>query len=234
MTDFSALRAEALEANLRIWRAGLVMSTFGNVSVIDPEANAIAIKPSGVGYDALGAANMVVCDGDGRVLYGNLRPSSDLASHLILYRSFPAVRSVVHTHSKFATVFAQAKRPIPALGTTHADYFRTTVPVTRDLSEREIAEDYVAATGRAIVEAHAGRDPLDTPAALAPSHGPFAWGVDGADAAHNAEMLEFAAELAFHTLTLDPTRFAMDRALSERHFTRKHGAQASYGQCRSE
>ncbi len=230
MTDFSTLRAEALEANLRIWRAGLVVSTFGNVSVIDRQAGVIAIKPSGVGYDALAAIHMVICDGDGRVLYGHLRPSSDLASHLVLYRSFPAVGSVVHTHSKFATIFAQAKRSIPPLGTTHADYFRAAVPITRDLSEREIAEDYVAATGHAIVEAHAGLDPLDTPAALAASHGPFAWGVDGADAAHNAEMLEFAAELAFHTLILDPTCLAMGRALSERHYTRKHGAQASYGQ----
>lgn len=230
MTDFSALREEAVEANLQIWRAGLVVSTFGNVSVIDRDADAIAIKPSGVGYDVLKPVNMVVCDIAGRVRYGHLRPSSDLASHLVLYRSFASVQSVVHTHSRFATVFAQAKRAIPPLGSTHADYFRAAVPVTRNLSVREIREDYVAATGRAIVEAHAGLDPLDTPAALTASHGPFAWGVDGADAAHNAEMLEFAAELAFHTLTLDPTCPAMDQALSERHFTRKHGAQASYGQ----
>lgn len=230
MTASAELCREALDANLRIWKAGLVVSTFGNVSVIDRRSGVVAIKPSGVAYDALSADDMVVCDLDGHVQHGRYRPSSDLATHLVLYRSFPSIGGVVHTHSRFATVFAQARREIPPLGTTHADYFRTAVPVARDLTEEEISTDYVAATGRALVEAHAGRDPLDTPAALAIGHGPFAWGADGNDAAHNAEMLEFTADLAFHTFAISQGEVTLSASLLERHFSRKHGPSASYGQ----
>jgi L-ribulose-5-phosphate 4-epimerase len=190
----------------------------------------VVIKPSGVDYDRLTPSEMVVTDLDGRVVEGNLRPSVDLATHLVLYRAFPAIGGVVHTHSEFATIFAQARRDVPALGTTHADYFHGPIPVTRELSAEEIAGDYVGNTGHVIAETFAERDPMAVPAALVASHGPFAWGRTPADAVHNAVVLEAVAKMAFHTLTLAPGLPAMPAALLDQHFLRKHGSQASYGQ----
>jgi L-ribulose-5-phosphate 4-epimerase len=227
---FEALREAVLEANLEIVRRGLVLYTFGNVSGIDRASGHVVIKPSGVDYDRLTPGEMVVTDLDGRVVAGNLRPSVDLTTHLVLYRAFPAIGGVVHTHSEFATVFAQAKRDVPALGTTHADYFHGPIPVTRDLTADEIAGDYVGNTGRVIAETFAERDPMAVPAALVASHGPFAWGRTPADAVHNAVVLEAVAKMAFHTLMLAPGLAAMPPALLDQHFLRKHGSQASYGQ----
>jgi L-ribulose-5-phosphate 4-epimerase len=224
------LREEVYEANLEIVRRGLVLYTFGNVSGIDRSQGLVVIKPSGVDYDRLTAGEMVVTDLDGRVRAGNLRPSVDLATHLALYQAFADIGGVVHTHSEFATIFAQAKRPVPALGTTHADYFHGPIPVTRDLTSAEIDGDYVASTGRVIAETFEGRDPMAVPAALVASHGPFAWGRSPADAVHNAVVLEAVAKMALHTLTLSPDAGPMQPALLDQHFLRKHGSAATYGQ----
>jgi L-ribulose-5-phosphate 4-epimerase len=224
------LREEVLEANLEIVRRGLVLYTFGNVSGIDRESGRVVIKPSGVDYEKLTPGEMVVTDLDGNVVEGNLRPSVDLATHLALYRAFPAIGGVVHTHSEFATIFAQARREIPALGTTHADYFHGPIPVTRELTEEEIAGEYVANTGRVIAESFGGRDPMAVPAALVASHGPFAWGRTPDAAVYNAVVLEAVAKMAFHTLVLAPGIGAMQPALLDQHFLRKHGSAATYGQ----
>jgi L-ribulose-5-phosphate 4-epimerase len=224
------LREAVLEANLEIVRRGLVLYTFGNVSGIDRASGHVVIKPSGVDYERLTPGEMVVTDLDGRTVAGNLRPSVDLMTHLALYRAFPAIGGVVHTHSEFATIFAQAKREVPALGTTHADYFHGPIPVTRDLTTEEIAGDYVGNTGRVIAETFAGRDPMAVPAALVASHGPFAWGPTPAAAVHNAVVLEAVAKLAVHTLMLAPGLPPMPPALLDQHFLRKHGSQATYGQ----
>jgi L-ribulose-5-phosphate 4-epimerase len=224
------LREAVLEANLEIVRRGLVLYTFGNVSGIDRAAGHVVIKPSGVDYERLTPGEMVVTDLDGRIVAGKLRPSVDLATHLALYRAFPGIGGVVHTHSEFATVFAQAKREVPALGTTHADYFHGPIPVTRALTAEEIAGDYVGNTGRVIAETLGGRDPLAAPAALVASHGPFAWGRTADGAVYNAVVLEAVAKMAFHTLMLAPGLPAMQKTLLDQHFLRKHGSQASYGQ----
>lgn len=224
------LRTAVLDANLATVRLGLVVSTFGNASGRDPETGLLLIKPSGVAYDRLTAADMVLADAQGRALDNRLRPSSDLATHAVLYRAFPGIGGVVHTHSTYATVFAQARRPIPPLGTTHADYFRGEIPVTRALTAEEVAGDYVAATGRVIVETLAGRDPLAVPGVLVASHGPFAWGRTPAEAVNNAHMLELAAQLAWATLLLSPGMAAIPDHLLACHHDRKHGAGATYGQ----
>ena len=227
------LRARVLAANLAIVEAGLVTLTFGNASAVDRAAGVMAIKPSGVPYNRLDAAAMVLVDLEsGAVLDGDLRPSSDAPTHLVLYRSFAAVGGVVHTHSPFATAWAQAGRALPCFGTTHADHFGGPVPVTRALTADEIGGAYEERTGDVIVEAilARGADPLDLPGALVASHGPFTWGAEVEDAVENAIALEAIAALAQRTLALRPDAVEIDAALRDRHFSRKHGATRYYGQ----
>ncbi|MBK8157918.1 MAG: L-ribulose-5-phosphate 4-epimerase [Rhodospirillaceae bacterium] len=228
-----ALREQVLEANLDLVRGGLVLFTFGNVSGIDRAKGLVVIKPSGVPYDRMKADDMVVTDLAGTKVFGDLRPSSDLATHLVLYNAFPAIGGVVHSHSEFATIWAQAGRPIPALGTTHADYFHGPVPVTRDLTDAEINGDYVHNTGIVIVEALGNQDPMSLPAALVAGHGPFCWGIDPGAAVHNAIVLESVARMALHTMSLRPDAVGLSQALLDRHYFRKHGAAATYGQSSS-
>ena len=232
MSDFTALQQQVLHANLELPRMGLVAFTWGNVSARDAATGAIAIKPSGLPYEQMTAADMVVVDADGRVLQGRRKPSSDLATHLELYRAFPALGGVVHTHSNWATVWAQACREIPALGTTHADYFRGAIPCTPALSVAQIQGAYEKETGLAIV-AHFranGIDPAQMPAVLVANHGPFVWGPDADTAVHNAAVLELTAQMAFQTLQLQPGLPAMPTPLLDKHFLRKHGPSAYYGQ----
>lgn len=224
------LRQAVLDANIATVRHGLVVSTFGNASGIDRASGRIVIKPSGVPYDQLSADNMALADLDGAVLDNRFKPSSDLATHAVLYRAFRDIGAVIHTHSTFATIFAQSCRALPPLGTTHADYFRGPVPVTRQLTEDEIARDYVTATGEVIVETFCDIDPLEVPAVLVAGHGPFVWGRDPEDAVTNALMLEEAARMAWHTLVLVPDIPPISRQLLDRHFLRKHGVNATYGQ----
>ncbi|MGA7833187.1 MAG: L-ribulose-5-phosphate 4-epimerase [Terracidiphilus sp.] len=224
------LRAEVLEANLELVRRGLVLYTFGNASGIDREAGLVAIKPSGVPYEKMTAEDMVVCDLNGKIIEGRLRPSSDLNTHLELYREFSAIGGVVHTHSKAATAWAQAGQEIPAFGTTHADYFYGPVPATDELRDAEIQGAYELNTGRAIVRRFHGLDPMATPAVLVAGHAPFSWGKTAAEAAHNAVILEYVAEMAFHTAVLRPDYAGVSQALLDRHYFRKHGPDATYGQ----
>ena len=229
------LRERALEANRAIVRAGLVVLTFGNASAVDRAAGVMAIKPSGVAYDDLDAESIVVVDLEsGDVVDGARRPSSDTPTHLVLYRRFEAVGGVVHTHSPFATAWAQARRELPCLGTTHADHFRGPVPLTRPLTDAELGDAYEQRTGEVIVETieRLGADPLDMPAVLVESHGPFVWGEDAAHAVENAIALESVAELALNTLLLAPDAAPLADGLLLRHFLRKHGAAAYYGQGR--
>lgn len=224
------LRAEVLEANLEIVRRGLVLYTFGNVSGIDRKEGLVAIKPSGVPYESMRAEDIVLTDLDGKIVDGALKPSSDLKTHLLLYKRFPAIGGVVHTHSTFATAWAQAGRAIPAFGTTHADYFYGPVPVTRNLTDKEIDGDYVLNTGHAICECFKNIDPMAVPAVLVAGHAPFAWGKTPADAAHNAVTLEFVAHMASLTVSINPETQGVSQALLDRHYYRKHGANATYGQ----
>jgi L-ribulose-5-phosphate 4-epimerase len=224
------LQAEVLEANLEIVRRGLVLYTFGNASGIDRETGLVAIKPSGVPYEQMTPADMVICNLSGKIIEGRLKPSSDLDTHLELYRAFPAIGGVVHTHSEFATAWAQAGRDIPAFGTTHADYFFGPVPATQELSDEEIQGDYVLNTGNAIVRRFSGLDPMAVPAALVAGHAPFCWGKTPMDAAHNAVILEYVARMAFSTTLLSPEGKGVSQALLNRHYFRKHGASATYGQ----
>lgn len=223
------MRKRVLEANLELVRRGLVLYTFGNASALSRGDGLIVIKPSGVAYDAMTADNMVIVDLDGSVVEGTLRPSVDLVTHLALYRAFPDIGGVVHTHSEYATVWAQAGRAIPALGTTHADYFHGDIPITRELTDEEIAGDYVGATGAVIAEA-VTRAPLATPAALVAGHGPFCWGATVEAAMVNAVVLETVARMALNTVMLVPETRGVSKALLDRHFLRKHGSSASYGQ----
>jgi L-ribulose-5-phosphate 4-epimerase len=227
-----SLREAVLEANLELVRRGLVLYTFGNVSGVDRAEGLVVIKPSGVDYDALRAEDMVVTDLDGKVVEGTLRPSSDLDTHTLLYREFAEVGAVVHTHSEFATSFAQAGMAIPALGTTHADYFHGPVPVTAPLSDAAIQGRYVHETGTAIVTKFRAEkiDPMAVPACLVAGHAPFAWGRTPDEAAHNAVVLEAVARMAYRTLTLRSEAKAVSQALLDRHYLRKHGKNATYGQ----
>jgi len=227
-----SLREAVLEANLELVRRGLVLYTFGNVSGVDRAEGLVVIKPSGVDYDALRAEDMVVTDLDGKVVEGKLRPSSDLDTHTLLYREFAEVGAVVHTHSEFATSFAQAGLAIPALGTTHADYFHGPVPVTAPLSDAAIQGRYVHETGTAIVTKFRAEkiDPMAVPACLVAGHAPFAWGRTPDQAAHNAVVLEAVARMAYRTLTLRGEAKAVSQALLDRHYLRKHGKNATYGQ----
>lgn len=224
------LKADVLECNLELVRRGLVLYTFGNASGIDRRLGLVVIKPSGVAYDALKPSDMVVTDLEGNLADGSLRPSSDLSTHLLLYKEFPAIGAVVHTHSEYATAWAQAGREIPAYGTTHADYFYGPVPVTEELSAEEIGGDYVLNTGKAIAKRFRGLDPMATPAVLVAGHAPFCWGRDPHEAAHNAVVLEAVARMAYLTSTLRPQCAGVSQALLDRHYFRKHGANATYGQ----
>jgi L-ribulose-5-phosphate 4-epimerase len=226
----AALREEVLEANLEIVRRGLVLYTFGNASGYDSREGLVAIKPSGVPFEKLRPEDMVVTDLAGKIVEGTLRPSSDLDTHLEIYRNFSGVRGVVHTHSTYATAFAQARREIPCLGTTHADYFHGPVPVTEPLEEAEIVKEYELNTGRAIVRRFRSLDPLAQPGVLVASHGPFAWGKSPAQAAMHAVLLEEIARMAWFTLALRADTPAIEKALHDEHFLRKHGPQARYGQ----
>jgi L-ribulose-5-phosphate 4-epimerase len=225
------LRERVLEANLDLGRAGLIVLTFGNASAIDRAAGVVAIKPSGVRYDELSADDIPLVDlATGAVVEGTKRPSSDTPTHLALYRAWPDVGGIVHTHSPYATAWAQARRELPCFGTTHADHFDGAVPVARMLAAAEIAGDYELATGDAIVETFAGLAPLARPAVLVPSHGPFAWGATVEQAVENAIALEVVAASAYRSLALAGGLEPIQAELQERHFSRKHGATAYYGQ----
>jgi L-ribulose-5-phosphate 4-epimerase len=234
-----SLREEVLEANLELVRRGLVLYTFGNASGVDRAQGLVVIKPSGVDYDELKPEHMVVTDLDGKIVEGTLKPSSDLDTHTLLYREFKEIGAVVHTHSEFATSFAQAGLSIPAFGTTHADYFHGPVPVTRPLTDAAIQGRYVHETGLAIVarfhgeDGHPAVDPLAVPACLVNGHAPFVWGKDAHDAAHNAVVLEAVAKMAYRTLTLRASAEEVSQALLDRHYQRKHGKNATYGQSAS-
>lgn len=230
MSNFESLREECHAANVALPASGLVDLTFGNVSVCDRALGVFAIKPSGVAYDRLVPADMVIVDFDGRIVDGSLRPSSDTPTHRRLFLGFQEIRSVVHTHSRHAVAFAQAAAEIPVFGTTHADYFRGPVPVTRALAAGEVEADYEWETGNVIVERFADMDPLDTPAVLVRNHGPFAWGPSGEKAVETALALEIVADMALKTITINPGAHRLGRHLVEKHFLRKHGDAAYYGQ----
>ena len=227
------LRERVFESNRRIVEAGLVVLTFGNASAADRAAGVMAIKPSGVPYDELGPDSMVIVDLEsGETREGSARPSSDTPTHLVLYRAFEEIGGIVHTHSPFATAWAQARREIPCFGTTHADHFRGPVPVTRELTGEEIGGDYERCTGDVIVETVTGLGlgALERPAVLVASHGPFAWGPDAETAVENAIALEVVAESSFRTEVLRPGAESIQPELLDRHFLRKHGPAAYYGQ----
>jgi L-ribulose-5-phosphate 4-epimerase len=230
----SELRQEVFEANLELVRSGLVLYTFGNASGIDRDKGLVAIKPSGVSYQKMKPEDLVVVDLHGKIVEGLLKPSSDLTTHLLLYREFPTIGGVVHTHSEFATAWAQARKSIPPYGTTHADYFYGEIPVTDDLIQEEIDGDYVLNTGKAIVRRFRDIDPLAVPAVLVAGHGPFAWGTSASSAAGNAALLEAVARMAFYTATLNAECHPISQPLQDRHYHRKHGAKATYGQQKQE
>ncbi len=226
-----SLKQSVCDANLELVREGLVIQTFGNVSGIDRAEGLVVIKPSGVAYDQMKPAQMVVVSLEtGKVVEGELRPSSDTPTHLVLYRAFKDIGGITHTHSLLATAWAQAKRGIPPLGTTHADYWQGEVPCTRLMTKEEIEGDYEATTGDVIVERFGNLDPMQTPAVLVASHGPFTWGKDAHDAVHNAAILEFVAKLASETIRINPQIEQMQSVLLGKHFQRKHGPKSYYGQ----
>ncbi len=225
-----SLRAEVYEANMEVVRRGLVLYTFGNASGISRGENLVAIKPSGVPYETLRPEHLVITDLDGRIVEGDLKPSSDLPTHLALYKAFAAIGGVVHTHSRYATAWAQAGREIPCLGTTHADYFHGPVPVTERMQTQEIESDYEWNTGRVIVRRFAGMDPMSKPGVLVAGHAPFAWGRTPAEAAHNSVILEEIACLAYHALAINPAAPPLSDSLRDKHFLRKHGPKKYYGQ----
>jgi L-ribulose-5-phosphate 4-epimerase len=229
-SDLDTLKEQVLEANLELVHEGLVVFTFGNASGIDRNTGLVVIKPSGVDYSALKPSDMVVTDLEGKIVEGHLRPSSDLATHLLLYKEFTGIGGVVHTHSEYATAWAQASLEIPAYGTTHADYFYGPVPVTAELTADEIGGDYVLNTGVAITRRFQHLDPLAVPAVLVAGHAPFTWGKTPHDAAHNAAVLETVARMAYYTVTLRQSCAGVSQALLDRHYFRKHGATATYGQ----
>jgi len=224
------LRDEVWDANLELVRRGLVLYTFGNASAVSRQDGLIVIKPSGVPYEDMQPADMVITDLEGRIVEGELRPSSDLPTHAALYRAYPAIGGVAHTHSRHATAWAQACRAIPCFGTTHADYFCGAVPVTRPLTPEEIASEYELNTGKAILRVMGGRDPLGCPAVLVAGHAPFCWGSSVAEAAHAAVIVEELAAMAWQTLTINPAAVPISDALRDRHHFRKHGPEATYGQ----
>lgn len=224
------LREQVLDANLELVRRGLVLFTFGNASGISRDEGLVVIKPSGVPYESMKPEDLVIVDLEGKTVEGTLRPSSDLPTHLVLYKSFPTIGGVAHTHSRAATSWAQAQREIPCLGTTHADYFPGPVPVTKPLTGAQIRKDYERNTGLAIVRCMGKRDALHTPGVLVAGHAPFCWGKTPAEAAHNAVLVEEIASMALSTLTANPKARPISKALHEKHFSRKHGTSAYYGQ----
>jgi L-ribulose-5-phosphate 4-epimerase len=228
------LREQVLRANQEIARRGLAPHTFGNASGIDRAGlePLVVIKPSGVDYGSLKPADMVITDLNGKIVEGSLRPSSDLDTHTLLYREFPAIGGIVHTHSEFATSWAQAGRPIPCLGTTHADCFHGPVPVTEPLTAAEVTEAYVRNTGAVIVRRFRAEnlDPLAVPGVLVAGHAPFAWGKDPAEAVEHADVLEYIARLAYRSILLEASEAGIPAYVSEHHYLRKHGPKATYGQ----
>ena len=224
------MKKRVLRANLALPKSGLVKFTWGNVSEIDRESSLVVIKPSGIEYEGMTEDDMVVISlEDGHVVEGKYKPSSDAPTHLALYRAFEGVGAIVHTHSQYATAFAQAGMGIAPLGTTHGDYFYGEIPCTRAMTAEEIAGEYEVETGNVIVETFGNIDPLSIPAVLVKSHGAFAWGKDASEAVHNAVVLEEVAKMNLLTLTLDPNASAMQRELLDRHYLRKHGSNAYYG-----
>ena len=226
------LKRLVCRANLELPRYGLVTFTWGNVSGIDREKGLVVIKPSGVEYDEMKPEHMVVVDLEGKVVEGSLRPSSDTDTHVVLYREFPALGGIVHTHSRWAVSFAQAGRDIPAMGTTQGDYFYGDIPCTRRMTPEEIAGRYELETGNVIVETFRARgiDPAQVPGALVQNHGPFSWGTDPMNAVHNAVVMEEVAFMDYHALQLNPQAGRMQQELLDRHYLRKHGKNAYYGQ----
>ncbi|MEK3726120.1 L-ribulose-5-phosphate 4-epimerase [Paenibacillus sp. FSL H8-0034] len=224
------LKEEVLEANLDLPKYGLVTFTWGNVSGIDREAGLIVIKPSGVPYDKMKAIDLVVMDMEGKQIEGSLRPSSDFPTHLALYRAFANIGGIVHTHSPWATIWAQAARSIAPMGTTHADYYYGPVPCTRPMTDAEIKNDYEAETGNVIIETFAGKDPMEVPGVLVHHHAPFCWGDNAHSALHNAVVLEEVAKMAYHTTQLNQSENVFNQALLDKHYLRKHGVGAYYGQ----
>ena len=224
------LKKSVLEANLELTRRGLVMYTWGNASAIDREQGLVVIKPSGVDYSVMKADDMVIVDMEGNVVEGKLRPSSDTPTHIELYKAFENIGGVVHTHSTWAVAWAQARIAIPCYGTTHADYFYGDIPCTRDLTAEEINLDYERNTGLVIIETIGDKDPMEVPGIVVKNHGPFAWGTSPANAVYNAVVLDKVAEMAHHTLTLNPRVKRAPQYLMDKHYFRKHGANAYYGQ----
>ena len=224
------LKEKVLDANLELVRQNLVVYTWGNVSGIDREKGLVVIKPSGVEYDGMKLSDMVVLDLEGNIVEGHYNPSSDTPTHLVLYKHFPQMGGVVHTHSQWAVSFAQAGMAIPAFGTTHADYFYRDIPCTRSLTEEEVGNEYEKHTGDVIVETIDGTEVMATPGILVRNHGPFAWGKDPANAVYNATVMERVAEMAYHTMSLNPNTPRVPQYLLDKHYNRKHGANAYYGQ----
>ena len=224
------LKKQVLAANLLLPKYNLVTFTWGNVSGIDRESGLVVIKPSGVSYDGMSLEDMVVVDLDGKVVEGKWKPSSDTPTHVELYKAFPNIGGVVHTHSRWATTFAQAGRAIPPLGTTHADYFYGPIPCTRRMTEQEIAGAYEKETGKVIIEAFEGINADDVPGVVVHSHGPFAWGTDALNAVHNAVVMEEVAFMDWHAMILEPGLPDMQQCLLDKHYLRKHGKNAYYGQ----
>jgi L-ribulose-5-phosphate 4-epimerase len=227
------LREEVLEANLELVRQGLVLYTFGNVSGIARAEGLVVIKPSGVPYEQMKPGHLVVTDLEGNIVEGKMRPSSDLPTHLVLYKQFPEIGGIAHTHSEYATAWAQARKSIPCFGTTHADYFHSPVPVTSEMTNEEIAEEYEENTGHAIVRSLARTSPLATPGVLVGNHGPFTWGEHPGAATHNAVILEAIAKMAYLTLGINSLAPAVGTKLHDKHYLRKHGKNAYYGQAKN-
>ncbi len=223
------LKQKVFQANLDLVKHGLVIFTWGNVSGIDRESGLVVIKPSGVDYDTMKVSDMVVVDLDGNVVEGDLRPSSDTPTHLALYKAFPEIGGVVHTHSTYATAWAQAGIDLPNIGTTHADYFHQAIPCTADMIDAEVKGEYELETGNVIIERFKGMNPVHTPGVLVKNHGPFAWGKDPHDAVHNAVVMEQVAKMASIAYSVNPN-LTMNPLLIEKHFNRKHGPNAYYGQ----
>ena len=224
-----ALKEKVFKANLDLVKHGLVIFTWGNVSAIDREKGLVVIKPSGVSYENMKAEDMVVLDMEGKILEGKLKPSSDTATHLVLYHAFPAIGGIVHTHSTYATAWAQAGKDIPSIGTTHADYFYEAIPCTRQMTKEEVEADYEKETGNVIVERFKNINPAFVPGVLVENHGPFSWGKDADEAVHNAVVMEQVAKMAYISYTINPFP-TMNNHLIEKHFNRKHGPNAYYGQ----
>ena len=228
--SYKELRRAAYEANMELHARGLVLYTWGNVSHVDRERGVFAIKPSGVPYERLQADDMVVVDLDNRVVRGKLKPSSDTRTHTHLYRHFEAIGGITHTHSTYATAWAQAQREIPCFGTTHADYAYGAVPCTAVMSDAQIERDYEEETGVQITDAFRDRNPLETPMVVVAGHAPFTWGKDAAESVYHAVVLEEIARMAWLTLSIDPSRKPLKQAIVDKHYLRKHGKDAYYGQ----